>query len=211
MLTTLLLSAGIVSGAALLSRLVWVRRLSGRGQPSTSSVPAATNELGIGAVVLYLDEEFWLAGRVVLTEDGEQVLRLFRTPGAEPVIWLGELGRRGEIVLFRETGDVPGGRLGDELPVGGRSLRLTRRGRAEMVGDGEQLPSMAEHCDFALLTDGSGRRLLVLDLSDGSRWALLGEQVNRELLDILPGASGPAPGAKEPDATKPSDQAAGRS
>jgi hypothetical protein len=38
------------------------------------------------------------------------------------------------------------------------------------------------------MQDGSGRRLLVLDLADGTRWALLGEYVNRELLDILPGS-----------------------
>jgi len=184
-LIELLVGAGLGAGAALVAR-----RLRSRGSAPGETKPArAKGDLEVSDVVLYLDQEFWLAGCVRLIEEQEPVASLFRTPGADPITWLAELGVRREIVLFEDTAEVPGGHVGDELPIGGRSLRLSRRGRATLTTEGEQLPVTADSCEFALMQDGSGRRLLVIDHANGTRWALLGEYVGRELLDILPGSS----------------------
>jgi len=191
-LIEMLVGAGLAAGAALVARRLrsWGVSVPDETKPDERKPAHVKGDLGVSDVVLYLDQEFWLAGCVHLIEEGELVASLFRTPGAEPICWLAELGVAREIVLFEDTSEVPRGRVGDELPIGGRSLRLYRRGRAVLTTEGEQLPVSADSCEFALMRDGSGRRLLVLDHANGTRWALLGAYVGRELLDILPGSQG---------------------
>jgi len=189
MILELLVVSGVVGAASLVARRLR-RRSAAKQELETPVAPSrrAEHTLAVSDVVLYLDREFWLSGCVALTEEGESVARLFRAPAAEPIEWVAELGRAKEIVLFSTTTEVPSGRVGDELPIGERNLKLTRRGHADVQAEGEQVPAVSPHCEFALMGDSSGRRLLVMDEPNGTRWTLLGETVGRELLDILPGS-----------------------
>lgn len=183
----LIVAGAVAAGGAVAARLR-ARRRSQQPAAKDESLPRRRDELAVSDVVLYLDREFWLAGELTLTEEGESVAKLFRTPAAEPVTWLAELCLERELVLLEDAEDLPGGRPGDTLFVRDRRLSLRRRGRVELTSEGEQVGAHGASGDFVVLGDSAGGRLLVVDDDSGRRLALFGDCVGRELLDVLPGS-----------------------
>ena len=145
--------------------------------------------LKLGDVLLYLDDELWLAGSVSLT-DGSLRLRLFSVPAARSATWLGELdGHSGDLALLREESDVPAGALPDVVSLGGRVLTLRDRTNVHIACAGEHLPTFAGRYLCTRFEAAGGRVLLVLDAADGTRLALGGERMPRALFEVLPGGS----------------------
>ena len=162
---------------------------AGTKLPSDTARTRASGPRGLRTddVLLYADDELWLAGEVYLDEEGF-ALSLFRTPGSARHEWVAQLDAAGDdLALLCSTSDVPGGVIPTELPIGGMRLRLARRGHADVRTRGEQLPPATERARYAVLAGPGGRTLVVVDFDGGGRLALIGERVSRELLDLLPG------------------------
>lgn len=143
--------------------------------------------LRVGDVVLYIDTEFWLAGRLTFDEAGH-VLSLFAAPGASRGSWVAQLDRTAEdLAILSPTYEVPAGHVPESLPIEGRRLRLHRRGTAAVKAVGEHLPETGDKADYAELREPGGRVLLVVDFHGGKRLALHGERVSRHMVELLPG------------------------
>ena len=143
--------------------------------------------LRVDDVLLYADDELWLAGEIHLDEEGF-VMSLFRTPGSPRSGWLAQLDPEGrDLAVLSVTDDVPGGAVPTELPFDGLRLALRKRGHADVRVAGDQLPPVTERARYALLGGPGGRTLVVVDFEGGDRLALGGERVSRDLLDLLPG------------------------
>lgn len=143
--------------------------------------------LRVGDVLLHDDAEYWLAGALHLEEDG-LVLRAFRCPGTADATWVVQLDEHAnDLALCTTTGAVPEGAVPDMLPVGGFAFALRRRGRARVTVEGSDVPRGSNQARYVLLRGPGGRALVVLDLDDGRRLTLVGPQVERERIDLLPG------------------------
>lgn len=163
---------------------------SGRTDEAPGSArPPSPRGLRVDDVLLFADDEMWLAGEIYLDEEGF-ALCLFCTPGSPRSEWLVQLDVEArEVALLHATDEVPGGVVPTELPVGGMRLSLRRRGHADVHSHGDQLPLTTERARYALLGGPGGRTLVVVDFEGGDRLALLGESVRREMLDLLPGGT----------------------
>lgn len=161
-----------------------------RAQPAKEKPrtrPRSPRGLRTDDVLLYADDELWLAGEIHLDEEGF-ALSLFRTPGSARHEWVAQLDAIGDdLALLGATQEVPGGAVPTELPIGGLRLRLARRGHADVRTCGEQLPEVTERARYAVLAGPGGRTLVVIDFDGGERLALVGDRVSRALLDLLPG------------------------
>lgn len=143
--------------------------------------------LRVDDVLLYADDELWLAGEIHLDEEGF-ALSLFRTPGSARFGWVAQLDADAkDLALLATTSEVPDGTVPTELPIGGLRLSLRRRGHAEVSTSGDQLPPTTERARYAILEGPGGRALIVVDFDGGERLALAGERIGRDLLDLLPG------------------------
>lgn len=157
------------------------------GQQKAGTRPRSPRGLRTDDVLLYADDELWLAGEIHLDEEGF-ALSLFRTPGSARHEWVAQLDAAAEeLVLLGPTDEVPGGAIPTELPIEGLRLRLSRRGHADVRTCGEQLPKATERARYAVLAGPGGRTLVVVDFDGGERLALVGERVPRAMLDLLPG------------------------
>ena len=159
-------------------------------EASTADPAAAARARGLRVddVLLYADEELWLAGALELDEEGF-VARLFRTPGAKRCDWLVQLDADAErVALLRNTTDVPTGTVPERLRVDGMVLSLVKRGRACVRSEGAQLPTVPDAVRYAILAASGGRTLVVLDFEGAPRIAVSGELVPREMLDLLAGS-----------------------
>lgn len=156
-------------------------------EPAPATRPRNPRGLRVDDVLLYADDELWLAGEIHLDEEGFAI-SLFRTPGSPRSAWVAQLDPEArEVGLLSETDDVPGGVIPTELPIGGLRLTLRRRGQADVRTDGEQLPLVTERARYAILSGPGGRMAVVVDFEGGDRLALAGERLGREMLDLLPG------------------------
>lgn len=198
MIIELAIFAGVAFGGAAALRLLRKRRDGPEADEpetdeATEDAPKKKKKrkgprgLLIDDVILYADSELWLAGSIELDEEGF-ALRLFKTPGSSRATWLAQLDPQAKsLALLKETDEVPGGRVPENLPIAGFRLKLGRRGQALVETEGEHLPDVGEKADFAVLEGPGGRTLVVVDFSDGTRLALFGEVVSRQMLDLLPG------------------------
>ncbi|HJL05043.1 MAG TPA: hypothetical protein RMH85_01610 [Polyangiaceae bacterium LLY-WYZ-15_(1-7)] len=158
-------------------------------KPKARKKPKRTGPRGlrVGDVLLYAGSELWLAGCFDLDEEGF-VARLFCAPGGERAEWVLQLDPEArDIALLDATDEVPGGRVPSELPIGGMRLSLRKRGHALVTPEGDSLPPATEKAEYVLLGGAGGRVLFVVDFEGGDRIALAGEQMGRELFDLLPG------------------------
>ena len=156
---------------------------------SAADVPARRGPRGlrVGDVLLYGDDELWLAGGFEVWEEGF-VCRAFATPGSARASWVLQLDAHAdEVARGRVTDAVPEGAVPAELPVGGLRLRLRQRGEARIRKEGDGLPFASEKADYVLLRGPGGKHLLVLDFDSGDRLSVLADAVGRELLELLPG------------------------
>ena len=162
------------------------------GEPEPNAEGTTEREgpgLHVGDVLLYADDELWLAGRVDIDDDGVLV-SLFPTPGATRASYVAQLDREGQdVALLHPTDALPAGRVADVIELDGRTLRMRRRGKARLPRHGESLPTLPgsadERIEFIYAADAGGRVLIVLETE--TRLALFGEQVPRRMLDLLPG------------------------
>lgn len=153
--------------------------------------PTGPRGLRVGDVLLYGNSELWLAGCMSLDEEGF-VARIFHAPGNDHAPWVLQLDEEARrIGLVDVSAEVPDGRVPESLPIGGMRLTLRKRGHAVIAVEGELLEEVArdvsERGEFVLLGGPGGRLCFVLDFEGGGRLAIAGEQLGRELFDLLPG------------------------
>lgn len=203
MIVEILVGAGLVLAGAAAARVMLRRReeLSDDEPPKPADPPRKTEVkrrktpppvdgprgLIVGDVLLYADTELWLAGMIELDEEGF-VARLFPTPGAVRAEWVAQLDENAqEVATLAPTDDVPAGPVPESLPIGGRRLSLERRGQASVRIDGEHLPRTSPRGKYVVLSDAGGRVLVVVDFEKAPRLALLGDRIERHMIDLLPG------------------------
>jgi hypothetical protein len=143
--------------------------------------------LRVGDVLLYADTELWLAGMIELDEEG-LVARVFPTPGGMRAEWVAQLDESAnDVATLAVTDEVPAGPVPEALPIGGRRLSLERRGQAIVRVDGEHLPRTSPQGRYVILSDAGGRVLVVIDFEKAPRLALVGDRLERHMVDLLPG------------------------
>lgn len=189
-------------GVALAGASGWVvrRALRGRREDAPESAAASHESpspsssgasLGIGDVLLWEDQELWLAGEFSLM-DAELDLRLFRAPDGNTERWVVWSSLRPEdVCVLRRSGTIPDGQVPSSLPLGGREHRLSRRGRGELRSAGEDLPpGFVGAASYALLdAAGGGSAILILDGPSGERLGLSGKRIPLDRIDRLPARS----------------------
>lgn len=188
MILEVAIAAGFVASAAYALRTMR-QKAEGDRLPEPAAAPKPTGPRGfkVGDVLLYADDELWLAGCIELEEEGP-VMRVFRTPGNPRAAWVLQMDATGdEVIVGDETRDVPEGRVPSELPIESFRLSLRKRGAAVVTHHGDSLPQVTERADYAWLGGAGGRALIVLDFKGGDRLSIFGERVPRELLELLPG------------------------
>nr|MDQ3036205.1 hypothetical protein [Myxococcota bacterium] len=143
--------------------------------------------LRVGDVLLHIGDSLWLAGAIELDEEGTTIV-LFRTPENTRASWVAQLDDEAcELALLSESTEIPDGSIPDRLPVGGRLLSLSKRGRARVRTRGEHLPKIGATARFTILSDVGGRMAIVIDFDGAPRLTLVGDRVERALIDVLPG------------------------
>ena len=197
MILEIALASAVVVAASAIARAVVTERARRDAVVSKRASVAAAIEarrgLRVGDVLLHVGDELWLAGAIELDEEGSSIV-LFRTPENTRAAWVAQLDEDArELALLAESTDIPEGRVPDRLPVGGRVLSLQRRGRARVTTRGEHVPEAAASAGFTILADAGGRTAIIVDF-DGTtaRIALVGDRVERALIDVLPGGDPPA-------------------
>jgi hypothetical protein len=192
-LEALAVSAGL---GALAFAVRQVRRRASRAQnihADTDAIANGPRGLRVGDVLLHEDAEYWLAGALHLDEDG-LVLRAFHCPGAPLSTWVLQLDARADdLALCTATDAIPEGVVPDSLSVAGQAYTLRRRGRARVTSEGSDIPRGLNHARYNILRGAGGRALVVIDLEDATRLALVGPALDRARIDLLPGGdAGPA-------------------
>lgn len=139
----LLMAIG-AGGAAAAVR--WRKQQRGAKRPAravTSSKPEARREsdpsaLKVGDVLLWMGDEFWLAGELRMVREGAPVLRVFTAPEKGRDRWIA-LTRQGDqvYILDRDT-DLEGmGWPGVEVPSQGLTLRPVEQASCAITAQGE--------------------------------------------------------------------------
>lgn len=190
MIVELAIGAATLVVAGAIARAVAARRTRLAARPALEAPrkrEASDDELEVGDVLLYLDDSLLLAGCLEIDEGGRP-LRLFATPQSQSATWVLDASEDRALFFLRESEELPLGSLPDRLPLAGRVLQLARRGRGAMRGEGEQLPPLGPKASYTLLTDIGGRAALVIELDAERRLALVGERIDRRLVQKLPGS-----------------------
>ena len=183
----LALSAGLGALALTIRQLRRRASRARRIKVETESIAAGPRGLRVGDVLLHDDAEYWLAGALHLDEDG-LVLRAFHCPGAPRSRWVVQLDvRADELALCTATDALPEGVVPDSLNVAGQPYALRRRGHARVTSEGSDIPRGSNHVRYNILRGPAGRVLVVIDLEDATRLALVGPALDRERIDLLPG------------------------
>lgn len=164
-----------------------LRRPAPPPPPPAVELPRSAGPRGLKVrdVVTAPGVEVALGGMLELDEDG-LVLRAFRTLEHEER-WLVQLDREGRrLALGGPSAEVPAGSVPEALPIGGRTVRLERRGMAQVRAEGEGLPAM-QRARYAVLSERAGRTLVVIDAEGGARLALALDELDPHGLDVLRG------------------------
>ncbi|UJR85168.1 hypothetical protein [Sandaracinus amylolyticus] len=192
MIIELAVSAAAVVVASAVARAIVQRRAAQDAEREKRLAAAArANDprrgLRVGDVLLHVGDELWLAGMIELDEEGT-LLSIFRAPENTRTAWVAQLDDEArELALLSHSDEVPEGHVPDRLPLGGRVLSLLRRGSAKVRGHGEHLPPHGAKARFTILHDAGGRVAMVIDFEGAPRLTLVGDRVERALIDVLPG------------------------
>jgi hypothetical protein len=158
------------------------------GEPSAPrSSRSGARGLRCGDVVTGPGLELVLHAMIELVEEG-LVLRAFRTVEVNErwVVQLDPHAKR--LALGVPTDEVPRGSIPEALPIGGRMLRLERRGVARARTEGQvQLSSALSTVRYAVLSERAGRVAVVLDPEGGERIALRLDELDIRGIDVLRG------------------------
>lgn len=192
MIVELALASAAILVAGAVARAVAAGRARRETERATRrderDAPEPSKGLRVGDVLLHVGDELWLAGAVELDEEGARLV-LFSVPESARATWVLQLDEDGlELVLMRETTEIPEGSVPDRLPLGGRLLSLRKRGRARTRASGEA-PSIGAQARYTILADAGGRTAIVVEFEGAPRIALVGDRVERALIDVLPGGA----------------------
>lgn len=183
--------AAVIAGGGYLARTFWKRKRAASAEATQAAATEreATRGLGLGDVVLYMGDELWLAGALELDEEGF-VMKVFRCPGGREATHLVQLDRDArEVMLAKDAGAaVASGALPSEMRLGNASFTMRRRGAARLVSRGERIIGTAATCRYTWFTAPGGKVLIAIDPEGGARLSLIGDQVPREMIEILPGS-----------------------
>lgn len=180
-----------VGAAATAAVAYMLRRVRDRRTPPPKEEgppkPKGPRGLCVGDVLLYANEELWLAGMIELREEGDFVARIFQTPGSDQADWVVQLDPDAkDLALLKDTDVLPAGRVPAELRVQGILHHLMKRGTATLRAEGDDLRAAASG-DFTILSGTAGRVIVFIDGKGDKRIAAAGERVPAEMLDFLPG------------------------
>jgi len=189
------LAIGTAAFAAVGSALAWLRRRTSPAPLTTSSAAfevessLGTRGLRCGDVITAPGIELALHAMIELDEEGV-VLRAFRTLEVNER-WLVQLDGRGKrLALGLPTTEVPAGAVPEVLPVGGRRVRVERRGRASVRLEGPELPVMVR-AQYVVMSERAGRVVVVIDPDGGDRLALHLDELDIRGVDVLRGGDVP--------------------
>jgi hypothetical protein len=189
------LAIGTAAVAAVGSALAWFRRRRPPPPPALSSaafeVESSLGQRGLrcGDVVTAPGLELALHAMIELEEEG-LVLRAFRTLEVNER-WLVQLdGRAKRLALGLPTTEVPAGAVPEVLPVGGRRVRVERRGRAIVRLEGPELQAMTR-VEYVVMSERAGRVVVVIDPEEGARFALHLDELDIRGVDVLRGGDVP--------------------
>jgi len=188
------------SVAVLGSGLVRKRR---GDRPSVAPAPPtgpASDELSLNDVLLYLDEELWLAGVLELRSE-EHTLRFFVCPRGEGRAWVVAPNPAAPPFLLDEGAErtLGAGAVPVELRHSGRIYKRVRVLDATVQCAGTWLPEVQGRVRMSWLEAPGERALCALDFAAGQRIALAGERMAGPLVERLPGTGrDPAPALTQP-------------
>lgn len=185
MIVELAIGAAVVGAGAALARYVVRRRAVARAVTPTPAPKSRGAGLQPGDVLLHGRAEHAL-DRASELEDGT-LLRVLEVIATSPRFVV-QLDTQGERLVLAEPYDaLPEGRVADAVALGTRSLRLERRGRAAArpVVEGHD-GLFSGPCSFTVLADRAGRHLVVIEPEGAPRLCLLGDLLDRRLVDLLP-------------------------
>jgi hypothetical protein len=154
-------------------------------EPATTSGGGGVEGSRVGDVLLYLGDEYWLAGELALVREGTQALRLFSAPERGRERWVA-LPRDGRSVwvLFVDQDLRSIGWPGVEVPSGERTLRRFEHGNVAIVPSGE-VPSGWEGLGRFAVFRAMDAVALVVEGPHKDRLALVGREIPRELIQKL--------------------------
>lgn len=186
------LAIGTAAVAAVGSAIAWLRRRRAPALPA--ALPSAAFEmepslgrrgLRCGDVITAPGLEVALHAMIELEEEGV-VLRAFRTLEVNER-WLVQLDAHAKrLALGARSDEIPDGAVPEVLPVGGRRVRIERRGRALVRLEGPELPAM-QRVQYVVMSERAGRVLVVIDPEDGPRLALHLDELDIRGVDVLRG------------------------
>jgi hypothetical protein len=192
---TLVLVGVCASGAAAALGLRARRRDSLPGDRRSSSVPRAkaavdarrttNDDVKVGDVLLYLGDEFWLAGGLSLVREGSPALRVFTAPERGQNRFLAvPRDARTVWVLHSDDELASIGWPGVEVPTGGRMMRRAEYGNAAVTHEGEGFTGWEGLGRYAVFRAHDGVALVVEGPSN-QRLALVGREIPRQLIEKM--------------------------
>lgn len=194
MIVELAIGAAVVTAGSAIARVLWARR--GRARRAQAPEPPKPAPRGPGIFpgdVLMLPGAERAASELALERGTDLLdgafLRILEAIASEPlyVVQLDALGER--LVSARPYDALPEGRVADVAAIGERTLALVCRGEAAARPTLEGRPGLLSgRCRFTVLADRGGRHLVVVDPEGGARLCLLGDLLDRRLVDVLPGS-----------------------
>lgn len=149
--------------------------------------PLVSREAGayrVGEVLLFLGEEYWLAGELALVREGTPALTLFVAPERTQDRWLAA-PRQGD-VLYALEADVALGHLGwpgVEVPSAGGTMRRVEEGACHIVASGEVPEGWAGAGRYAVFR--AMETVAVVVEQGRNRLALKGKTVPRRMVERM--------------------------
>lgn len=201
MIVELALGAAVLAASSAMVRAVLARRARIEAARDEARKQAGSAEkrgargLRPGDVLMLHREELVVVGALELDEQGH-VVRVARViggvgAGRSGATWVLQLDPDArELAALSESRDIPEGAVPDGLPLGGRLLRLVRRGKARVVREGDELPAIGATATYTILAERGGRTAIVID-SGQLRLALAGDRLDTRMVELLPGGDLP--------------------
>jgi hypothetical protein len=154
---------------------------------SQRSGPQVSREAGayrVDEVLLFLGEEYWLAGELALVREGTPALTLFVAPERAQDRWLAA-PRQGD-VLYALEADAALAKLGwpgVEVPSAGGTMRRVEEGACTIVPSGEVPEGWAGAGRYAVFR--AMETVAVVVEQGSNRLALKGKTVPRRMVERL--------------------------
>jgi hypothetical protein len=143
------------------------------------------DDVKVGDVLLYLGDEFWLAGGLSLVREGSPALRVFSAPerGQNRFLAIPRDARAVWVLQADEELDSLGW-PGVEVPTGGRMMRRAEYGNAAVTHEGEGFTGWEGLGRYAVFRAHDGIALVVEGPAK-QRLALVGREIPRQLIEKM--------------------------